>query len=300
MIGLLQIALVSAMVLALITWSIVVATRREPQSLGWWLAPWWAPFVVLLGALLPSLGGVFGVADHCLAGPGHHHHHLCVLHPPHAASGPAPWWALLALSAWVVARMVRAANVARRQWRTGRQLAATARPSTLGDDVRLLDDEAPLALTIDRTIVVSRGLVERARPETLEVVIAHERAHAARRDGWRAAITHVLAAVYPRAVAARMQRALVEAREAACDDAAAALHGRLQVAAALTEVARLRLSARGVSVAAGSLEARVRRLLDPSPTTPRPTTWIALALLVLVGAGPGHEWLEKLVHVLVH
>jgi Zn-dependent protease with chaperone function len=299
MMGLLQMALVSATVLALVTWSIVVATRREPRSLAWWLAPWWVPAVVLFGALLPSFGGVFGVADHCLVGHSHHHHHLCVLHPPHAASGPAPWWGLLALWMWIAARMARAAIVARRRWRTGSQLVASARPSSFGDDVRLLDDEVPLALTLDRTVVVSRGLVERAKPETLEVVIAHERAHVARRDGWRAVVAHVLAAVYPRAVAARMQRALVEAREAACDDAAAALHGRIRVAAALTEVARLRISAHGVSVAAGSLEARVRRLLDPTPPTPGGTGWIVLALL-LVGAGPGHEWLERLVHVLVH
>ena len=111
--------------------------------------------------------------------------------------------------------------------------------------------------------------------------------------------------VFPRRVADPLLGELTLAREQAGDDAAAdAAGGRLEVAQALAEVARLELHSpgTGLSAASGSTEARVAYLLDPPQ---HGLAWLAPPLLVAsgllaAGVGPLHSAIENLITYVAH
>jgi Zn-dependent protease with chaperone function len=284
--------------------------RRAFVARAWLYAVLWVPPVVLLASFLPGLFGmVVEQSDHCFShGSDHHHHHLCLLHPPHATGHPLSWAAPLGLVLVVGIVLVRCAWRGRSQRRLARALVATSRPSQLGDGVRLLDCREPMAVTVGirpPMILLSTGLIELATARTLEVVLAHERAHVRRGDTRLARVDRLAAALLPRSVAAPLLEQITLAREQACDAAAVEQIGDpVEVARALTEVARLGLCvpATGVSMASCALEARVLHLLEP----PAPTRhgWVAPVLLfsalVVAGAGPVHGAIEHLITFLLH
>ena len=322
MTGLIEVGLLAMAMLAMGTWVVVVlaaprslARESSPRRRAWigraWLyAILWAPPVVLLGALSPGLlAALGGHGDHCLTHGGGHHHHLCLLHPPHATGQASVWLACSLVLVPAAIALLRRTWLDRAHRRLARTLVDTSQPACLPahPDVRLLDQPESLALTVGLrrpTILVSSGLLERASPRTLEVVLAHERAHVHRRDAWLARLDRLVASLLPRRVAGPLLDELTLAREQACDMQAAAQVGDpLLVAQALTEVARLGLHAPdvGVAMAASSLELRVRHLLDPPTADPR--TWMLPAMLLtvlLAGAGPLHGAVEHLVTFLLH
>ncbi len=322
MIGLLEGAVLAVVFLAALVWLVVVGagprwaatgsaqpTRRAAFARAWLFAPLWLPVALLTAAMAPDLiGALLQATDHCAEHIDAHHHHLCVVHPPHASDQPLAWALPLALA--LIAGLIIARSASKRltEWRLARALVAISRPSALGDDIRVLDQPDPLALTVGcrrPTALLSTGLIARITPAALDVVIAHERAHIARRDTWFALLDRFAASLLPRPVAAPLLERITLAREQACDAAAAvAAGGPLRVAQALTEVARLGMAApeAGVSVASGALEARIRHLLEPPPREARP--WLAPTLaalaVVLIGAGPVHAVAEHLITFLLH
>jgi Zn-dependent protease with chaperone function len=319
--GLSEIASLAGVLLVATTWLIVcMLAPRSASGKGspgqrafvaraWLYAVLWTPLLVLSASFMPGLIGVWiERGDHCLTHGHDHHHHLCLLHPPHATGHPLIGVAFLSLALAVAIALLRWMWRGRSQRSLARSLLATSRPSRLGTDVRLLDCREPLAVTVGiraPTILLSAGLLERATPRTLEVVLAHERAHVSRGDTRLARLDRLAAALLPRSVAAPLLEQITLAREQACDAAAVEQIGDpLEVARALTEVARLglRVPATGVSVASGALEARVLHLLEPPAPTRHPWLLPALLLVVLVlaGAGPVHAAIEHLVTFLLH
>jgi Zn-dependent protease with chaperone function len=319
--GLHEIAILAGVLLVVITWLIVwflaprsaaragSPGRRALVARAWLYAVLWVPPLVLLASFLPGLFGLLiESGDHCFTHGHDHHHHLCLLHPPHATGHPLIWAASMGLTLVVSIALLRGAWHGRSQRRLARALVATSRPSELGDRVRLLDCREPLAVTVGirrPTILLSASLIELATARTLEVVLAHERAHVTRGDTRHARLDRVAASLLPRSVAAPLLEQITLAREQACDAAAVEHVGDpIEVAQALTEVARLGLCvpATGVSVASGALEARVLHLLEP----PAPTRhgWVAPVLLfvalVVAGAGPVHGAVEHLITFLLH
>lgn len=319
MIGLLEVAGIGGAAFALLAWAGVVALaprdglgglhlsarRRLWVGRAWLLAPVWVPVVVLASASLPGLLGVVSAGlDHCVAHAHAHHHHLCWLHPPHVSGHFVGWLipavvvvpAVLLLGA-EVRRMARGARVAA-------GVAAFGRVGALGGDVRVLDDPRPLALAVGwrrPVVLVSEGLVAAVDGATLAVVVAHERAHVARGDTRWAGVERLAARLLPAGVAGPLLARVHLAREQVCDAAAAEVVGsRVEVARALTRVARLGLAPGGVSIAGAALEARVRQLLDP-PGARRPVAPVlALVGLVLAGIGPLHAAVEYGITALLH
>jgi Zn-dependent protease with chaperone function len=324
--GLHEIASLAGVLLVAITWLVVSLlaprsrflpsgragspARRAFAARAWLYAVLWVPPVVLLASFMPGLFGmVIEQGDHCLThGYDHHHHHLCFLHPPHATGHPLSWAAPLGLALVVAIVLLRCAWRGRSQQRLARALVATSRASQLGDGVRLLDCREPMAVTVGvraPVILLSTGLIELASARTLEVVLAHEHAHVRRGDTRHARLDRFAAALLPRSVAAPLLEQITLAREQACDAAAVEQIGDpVEVARALTEVARLGLCvpATGVSMGSGALEARVLHLLEP----PAPTRhgWVSPALLfcalIVAGAGPVHGAIEHLITFLLH
>lgn len=319
--GLAEVAILASVLLAAITWLVVVLVaprsasrsqspgRRAFVARAWLYAVLWVPPLVLLASFMPGLFGlVIEHGDHCLTHGGGHHHHLCLLHPPHTTAHPLVWLLPLAMSIPVAFVLLRCAWRDRSQRRLARVLVATSRPSNVGADVRLLDRFEPMALTVGGrapTILLSTGLLELATRRTLEVVLAHERAHVTRGDIRLARLDHFAASLLPHAIAAPLLEQLTLAREQACDAAAAEqIGGPVEVAQALTEVARLGMCVpmTGVSVVSGALEARVLHLLD----APEPSRWgwlmpvLLCVALVAAGAGPVHGAIEHLITFLLH
>lgn len=315
--GLLELTLLALTLLVLCAWFVV--TMLSPSSIDssasspsartwrarWWLyAPLWVPLLLLSATWLPNF---IDAADHCLQSEQGHHHHLCMLHPPHASGAVFMWLLPLIM---LVAMNLRIAQVLHRMWREGamiRTLSALGKPGDLGSDILELELDEPFALTVGALrpkILLSAGLRRSVSQQTLDAVIAHERAHIARHDTRLAPLDHLAASLFPAIVSRPLLDTLLLAREQACDASAAhKVGGPLVVAHALTQVARLQITrnAPGLSVCAGSLEARVLFLLEPTQNTSLSWRMPALLfILILLGAGPIHSAVELMLSSLLH
>jgi len=145
-------------------------------------------------------------------------------------------------------------------------------------------------------LVIARSVIDACTPAELVAIVAHERRHLDAHDNLRRAlivITPDLLAWLP--IARRLREAWNEAAEDAADDAAAAAgeEGRVDLAAALIRVARLRevggpqpaLPASAL-YRGENLDRRVRRLLEPAPATPevRRSSWRRWTTYLAAGA----------------
>ena len=322
MIGLLESALVVGAAFAIATWIVVAVfaprTARktaEAPALGalaaraWLYAPFWVPGLLVTASFSPKfVGALSGAGDHCLVGGASHNHHLCFLHPPHPSDHLLAVALPLAVGLTIAVFLGICGKRLFREWRLARTLVAISGPSHIDPKVRLLDDEEPLAMTVGwwkPTILLSRGLVATVSPGTLDAILAHECAHVRRRDTWMAALDRLAASLLPRSVAAPLVTRITLAREHACDNIAAeSVGGPLTVAKALTEVAAAGVVAPvvGVSIASGSLEARVAYLLEPPEVSLRRIGTYALAgvIVLVLSVESVHLLAERLVTFLLH
>jgi len=319
-----EVILLAFALLAVVTWAIVAVAspqtfakgpisprRRAWGARAWLYAPLWAPALLVLSALAPGVVGlILPGSDHCLSHAGSHHHHLCLQHPPHASESFLSWAIPTGVVLPAVVILCFAVRRVFREKRLANALVATSRRSSFGADIRLLDQRSPFALTVgwlEPTILLSVGLVEGVSPDTLRAVIAHERAHARRRDTWKALADRIVSAILPVRVARRLLGEVSLAREQACDRLAAEeVESPIAVARALTEVARLKMAipSFGVSIAGHDLRGRIRFLLDSAARPPkrcgllRPI--VTILGLALAGAGPVHLVVEHLITYVVH
>ena len=225
---------------------------------------------------LPSLVALVAPRrDHC---PVDHdgHAHLCFVHLP-SGGVPIGVVALLGLVAGYfavratlgVVRVGRALRVATTLARTGvvrRELDAT-----------IVESDRAICLTVGLvrpSVVLSRGLVEALAPAERAVVLAHERAHARRRDALVTSLVRAMAALHLPQVGRWLIDETETAAEQACDeDAATAIGDRVAVAEAILAVERRAracepagLSLVAVAMGARAIERRVLALLaEPLP-----------------------------------
>lgn len=271
------------------------------------IAPVALPSLVVLLCALPGLAGALaGVGDHCRAHADHPH--FC---PIHATVSMTPLLAisLAALAACLMPLGVRAVLRLRADLRETRWLARR-RASDLARGVHLVRTPEPIALThglrcpeiwISEPLHAALGEDERA------VVLAHERAHAERRDPARLLAAAVVAPFHLPGVRSALVADLRLACEQACDARAARCVGDpLRVATTLLRVERLMQgSATPLRFAAAlvdtSLPARVEALLalrtGPTPAARSARMrrgWLVLAAAVLLSS-PLHHLAE---HVL--
>lgn len=174
-----------------------------------------AALVAVLG-FTPSLGGLV-LDHHCHAETG------CGAHVPILRAG-APY-AMTVGAVLLVTTLVLCGGILRRLQSTQRiasTLGVLAEPTPL-ERCEIVDSPVPFAYCIGLwrpKVVISTGLERALSKEELEAVVAHEYAHAARRDNLR----HGLAALALLPFGPRARRALLAdlslASEEACDRAA--------------------------------------------------------------------------------
>lgn len=312
-VALLGFAVVAALAAALLhprvsAWAAPLAPARRARVLLAWAAVPAVLATALVGAALwPSLGAALGLAvDHCPAHAGHVH--LCLHHLP--ARGPGVAGALgfgaIALAAGAsLARGVRSARLASRLSR--------ARSFELAGGVGVIESARPFALTVGwlrARVLVSSALLRRLTPAQLGVVIAHERAHAQRRDALMVTLARALSLAHLPFVRRDLLASLTLACEQACDEVAACACGdRVLVAETIVAAERLAASGHpavspGLAFGGGDVPLRVESLLaSPSDLgSTRQLRWLVLGLLAaLAAAAPQvHHWTETFLDHLPH
>jgi len=247
--------------------------------------------IALAAAVAPAfLGAVFAwgaIYDIVLSGPAD----FCLR--PHDSAAPS---LILLLSVAILAGRVLTCGIQTigavlRAARLGRALPGVAPKAFMGCLVLPIEEPQAYVLGILKPrVYVSRGLLERTSEDNLAPVLAHERAHAARRDPLRRLIASAGLVLHLPGIAHLLDRLLTRTQEMAADaDAARTVGDPVRVAEALVRFARLQASSSGcdcrwrkvsealvrfvrlqgpVRAAAsefgsGDLEARVRELLDP-------------------------------------
>ncbi len=282
--------------------------EREKAIVGFVAMPWVVTGVLVAACFLPSLADWIGVAaDHCLEHLGSHLH-LCFHH-----AGDLPRSGTVGILGGLAAiGAIGLAGAAVREaveWRRilG-NLGALAIPATEPGVFRLAT-ERPLVFTVGflgPRIYLSDGLRTLLGGEDLEVVLAHEGAHVARRDGLRKLIVSALGVALPPSTRRRILLDFDDTCEHLCDEQAAlAVGDTARVARTLLRVARLEFREApatpegSVHGAPGATGRRVRSLLEGRPPVAGSRWSLALgALAVSVGllgtfaSGPLHHVAE--------
>jgi Zn-dependent protease with chaperone function len=266
------------------------------------VAPTLLPALAVGLCFAPSLLG----ADHCLAHPDHPH--LCLRHASAPLGGAHV--GLLAGAAALGAAVLGAE--ARRLVRARRWLARLPRRAmALRSDVEVLESELPLSFAAGLwrpRVHLATGLLAALPKLQLDAVIAHERAHARRRDPLLRLVARVLSWPHLPALRRALLAEVALASEQACDAEAGRRTGdRLAVAEAILAVERLLAGAAPLAPEAlsgfggGSVPARVHELLEAEPAAPRRTAarWIGLVFVpALALAEPLHHATEHLLSLL--
>jgi beta-lactamase regulating signal transducer with metallopeptidase domain len=189
-----------------------------------------------------------------------------------------------------------------------------ARSLQLPSGAGVVESSRPFAITVGwlhPSVLVSTSLLERLSPAQLAIVVAHERAHAERRDGLAVTAARVLALGHLPFVRRELLSDLAVACEQACDEAAARACGdRVLVAEAILAAERAAggashpLASPGLAFGGGDVASRVESLLAPPAVgaTPGRLRWILLAGgAALAAAAPHvHHWTETFLDHLPH
>jgi Zn-dependent protease with chaperone function len=215
---------------------------------------------------------------------------MALRHALDAPTGaPGPLLGLLLLTVVLVGLLTGGAVAGTRAWRAARdhrQLLALAGRSQPGlPGVTVLDHPLPLAYCLrgrPGPVVLTTASLQRLDAGQLAAVLAHERAHQARRHHALLFAAEVLRIGFPWLPAARAARAAVARLvELAADDAATRRHGPAEVAAAIAKLAAAPVPALGLSAAGASTSERIHRLTTPAATGPQGA--LLAASLVVVG-----------------
>jgi len=289
-------------------WRSLPPARRARRLLAVGAAPVALPALVVALCWLPSLVDAAGVAaDHCRTHAGHPH--LCLVHRPALRGG---WLAAAAVPAGLAFALPAAAALrgARRARGLRRALELAARGEVRGAARIASREPLSCAVGLLRPRIFVSGALAASLPEAqLDVVLAHERAHARRRDPLRLWAAAALSALHGPGTRRAILAELRLACEQACDERAARDVGDpLRVAETLLATGRLwsgtRPAAAACGFGGGSLEARVQRLLDaPAPERPARLRVVAVAAVLLASAlllaDPLHHAVEHVLGALV-
>ena len=246
---------------ALVGAALIAGRRRLAR-----LAPSAQSRIALAAAVAPAfLSAVFAggaIYDIVLSGPAD----FCLR--PHDSAAPS--LILLLSVAILVGRVltsgIQTTGAVLSAVRLSRALTGAAPKAFMGCVVLPIEEPQAYVLGILKPrVYVSQGLLEQANEDDLASVLAHERAHAARRDPLRRLIASLGLVLHLPGIAHLLDRLLTRTQEMAADaDAARVVGDRVRVAESLVRFARLRRPSRAVAVEFGSgdLEARVKELLD--------------------------------------
>lgn len=220
---------------------------------------------------------------------------------------------LIARGAWRAAAGLRATGAVLRDWRArGRRLHLIDAPIP----VFAIEDSFPTVAVVGFSrpaLFIAERVLRQCTADEVRAMLLHECAHITHRDNLKRFFVRACPDVLRRGSA--LDRAWTSASEEAADARAAGgdRGSALELAQALVHVARLAPGRSTLHVASafylgGSIESRVRRLVDPADSLPDPSRPLvcvvacAMALgvagLVVFGAPAIHQFMEAVVRVL--
>jgi hypothetical protein len=178
----------------------------------------------------------------------------------------------------------------------------------LGVDVVLIDDPRCFcccAGVLHPYVIISTEMLSRLDHDELTAVLAHERAHALRRDPARAAAVRVAArALFYLPLASHLADKALVASELGADSSATRAAGQDALVGALLKVLGEIRPALGSATEMASLDAldsRIEALRTKRLPTIRPSVWIATASVFAAGALCAMVlWLPPVVPQVVH
>lgn len=287
--------------------------KQQPGNRGSVLSAWIAmplglALVLTLATFSPSLFGLIGlVADHCET-HSVSHPHLCLVHPPVPVDNILAWILKALVLSLGIAFLTGICRMLVRSWQQTRTLLAHSQYDQSLHIYRL-NTQLPLALCAgvwSPRVFISHGLLPLLSDDQLQVVLAHEQAHARRKDAMRLMIANAFSIFHLPSIRRRLLAELALACEQACDEEAALATGnRLGVAETILVVERHSGMAVGPALAfvPHPTIARVEALLAPPRPDAAQIPWLvatALTLLIipLVLGQPLHHLTEILLGLL--
>jgi hypothetical protein len=254
--------------------SAVPAARRGALLLSYAALPVLVAILVSVLLYFPALAAQV-LPQHCHGDP-------CVPHAPEFAASAAYIASVLALTVvgvWIlVLGPLRQLHRALRRSALLRRLAA----ADAGGRFSVIDSDAPAAWCEGLWrpgIFVSRGLLQSLSAAELDIVLAHEQAHAQRRDNLLGLVLHWTTRSWPGSARQSLRRDFRLAAELACDaQAARAAGGSGRVATVLETLDRRRSQ---------QVTQRVARLQrgEPDGGSAVARAWLSLGMLWMVQAG---------------
>jgi len=266
--------------------------RRANILLIWLLAPASVGLLFTLLSLMPSFLSLLGIEqDHCSVHDGHLH--LCLIHPPLPLDNIVSWGLipLLGVMAVVFSGTLILGLVRGYKLYKGLMMASRKHDE---QDFHIVEWNGPIALSAGlyhMSVFISGQLIQSLTAKQLDVVIAHERSHAERKDALRQLLAHALSFAHMPWMRRSLLADMNLACEQACDEAAAHITGdRLHVADTIVSIERMfirkPLPFSALSISGSDITERVESLLR-KPHTNSPS-WrrhlILTGILVFVGA----------------
>ncbi|MCC2605233.1 M56 family metallopeptidase [Planctobacterium marinum] len=179
-----------------------------------------APVSALVAILLLSLPqfSSFLVAEHC---------HGLDCHPHRLQMTGMTLQVITKISVFVGVFIIACTYIARQLYANRSRfnlLNRLAEPTPAA--YKVLDSNNPFAWCtglLQPKIFISRGLFDRLSKDELQLVIAHEQAHARRKDNLRKWLIHWATIVWPKGLRSRIRQDLADITEQVCDQVAMAI-----------------------------------------------------------------------------
>jgi len=188
------------------------ADLRSIFQLGYALLPLMVAATTAVLVFTPFLGGVY-LSSHC-------HDLSCASHVPVLQTGPVG--GKLISGALFGIMFITIALFVLTTWKNNRAVTALQRLSRtdLSDSFSVLETRDILALsfgTFRPRVLISRGMLDRASPEQLRVIVGHELAHGYRLDNLRRFVASFVTSVWPQQQRSQLLNDMELASEQSCD-----------------------------------------------------------------------------------
>ncbi len=278
-------ACVATSTMTVASWSwLLRATRRlrtEDRPLAWMLVALGPVLVSVLFLVAAGIPSVRAELDHCLVHD--HHPHFCLRHA--GAVLPSP--VLIAVALLVPMRIaVSTFRVVRSAVRMRQTMRSLEQASSAHAGVAVFPDASPAAFVVGLLrprVYASAGLVS-GDSAVLAAVLAHEHAHARRRDPLIRLVASFVTSFHLPFVARAVEKQIALAQELAADaEAAREVGDPLRIVDALLAIVRGRAASLGPVPAftEGDLGVRVHALLEPPAHAPTRALWLGLIVFGL-------------------
>lgn len=177
----------------------------------------------------------------------------------------------------------------------------------VGRDIVVLESQIPSAFTAGLShakCYVTTGLIEQVSETELDIIIAHERAHIRHKDTQKKLMFALLASLYPRPLARRLNQLFSLTSELLADARVSRSYCNFDIAETLVSAARIQRCFVGNAnltlvnhFIGDDVECRVRALVDPQKLHPFPWNYCLLIMVLTtilssIGVNSLHHLIE--------